>query len=56
MPEDVYYVRIKKSYAADVIEDLQKMDAVERPEEPAHTGLAESGSAQPAGRIEEWCS
>ena len=26
---DTYYIRIKKSYAADIIEDLQKMDAVE---------------------------
>jgi hypothetical protein len=28
MPE-TYFIRIKKGYAADVIEDLQKMDAVE---------------------------
>ena len=28
MPE-TYFLRIKKDYAADVIEDLQKMDAVE---------------------------
>ena len=28
MPE-TYFIRIKKDYAADVIEDLQKMDAVE---------------------------
>jgi hypothetical protein len=34
MPEEVYYVRIKKSYAADVIEDLKKMDAIELLEEP----------------------
>lgn len=26
---DTYFIRIKKEYAADVIEDLQKMDAVE---------------------------
>jgi hypothetical protein len=26
---DTYFIRIKKGYAADVIEDLQKMDAVE---------------------------
>jgi hypothetical protein len=26
---DTYFIRIKKDYAADVIEDLQKMDAVE---------------------------
>lgn len=26
---DTYFIRIKKSYAADIIEDLQKMDAVE---------------------------
>ena len=26
---DTYFIRIKKKYAADVIEDLQKMDAVE---------------------------
>ena len=24
-----YFIRIKKDYAADIIEDLQKMDAVE---------------------------
>ena len=34
MPEEVYYLRIKKSYAADVIEDLQKMDAIELLGEP----------------------
>lgn len=34
MPEEIYYLRIKKSYAADVIEDLQKMDAVELLGEP----------------------
>ncbi len=27
--EDTYFIRIKKDYAAAVIEDLQKMDAVE---------------------------
>lgn len=27
--QDTYFIRIKKDYAADVIEDLQKMDAVE---------------------------
>ncbi len=26
---ETYFIRIKKDYAADVIEDLQKMDAVE---------------------------
>ena len=26
---DTYYLRIKKDYAADVIKDLQKMEAVE---------------------------
>ncbi len=26
---DTYFILIKKEYAADVIEDLQKMDAVE---------------------------
>lgn len=26
---ETYFIRIKKEYAADVIEDLQKMDAVE---------------------------
>jgi hypothetical protein len=30
---DTLYVRIKKGYAADVIKDLQKMDAVELLEE-----------------------
>ena len=30
---DTFYVRIKKNYAADVIKDLQKMDAVELLEE-----------------------
>lgn len=30
---DTLYVRIKKNYAADVIKDLQKMDAVELLEE-----------------------
>ena len=30
---DTLYVRIKKEYAADVIKDLQKMDAVELLEE-----------------------
>ena len=34
MPEEMYYIRIKKSYAADVIEDLQKMDAIELLNEP----------------------
>jgi Putative addiction module component len=32
--EEVYYLRIKKSYASAVIEDLKKMDAVELLEEP----------------------
>ncbi len=32
--EEVYYLRIKKSYASAVIEDLKKMDAVEILEEP----------------------
>lgn len=27
--QETYFIRIKKDYAADVIEDLQKMDAVE---------------------------
>jgi hypothetical protein len=27
--DEIYYVRIKKDYAAAVIEDLQKMEAVE---------------------------
>lgn len=27
--DETYFIRIKKDYAADVIEDLQKMDAVE---------------------------
>ena len=31
---DVYHIRIKKSYASDVIEDLRKMEAVELLEEP----------------------
>ena len=26
---ETYFIRIKKKYAADVIEDLQKMDALE---------------------------
>ena len=26
---ETYFIRIKKEYAADVIEDLQKMDALE---------------------------
>lgn len=30
---DTLYVRIKKSYAADIIRDLQKLDAVELLEE-----------------------
>ena len=34
MAEEVYYLRIKKSYAVDVIEDLQKMDAIELLVEP----------------------
>ena len=34
MPETTYYIRVKKSYAADVIKDLQKMDAVEVLQEP----------------------
>lgn len=29
-----YHIRIKKNYAADVIKDLQKMDAVELLEQP----------------------
>ena len=29
-----YYLRIKKNYAADIIKDLEKMDAVELLEEP----------------------
>ena len=31
---DTLYIRIKKNYAADVIKDLQKLDAVELLEEP----------------------
>ncbi|HRN58349.1 MAG TPA: addiction module protein [Agriterribacter sp.] len=31
---DTLYIRIKKNYAADVIRDLQKLDAVELLEEP----------------------
>jgi len=27
--DEIYYIRIKKDYAAAVIEDLQKMEAVE---------------------------
>jgi hypothetical protein len=27
--DEIYYIRIKKEYAAAVIEDLQKMEAVE---------------------------
>jgi len=34
MPTTTYHIRIKKNYAADVIKDLQKMDAVELLEEP----------------------
>jgi hypothetical protein len=34
MPVTTYHIRIKKNYAADVIKDLQKMDAVELLEEP----------------------
>lgn len=34
MPVTTYHIRIKKHYAADVIKDLQKMDAVELLEEP----------------------
>jgi len=29
MPEKIYHLRIKKDYANSVIEDLQKMEAVE---------------------------
>lgn len=32
--DDTLYIRIKKDYAADVIKDLQKLDAVELLEEP----------------------
>lgn len=31
---EIYHIRIKKSYASDIIEDLRKMDAVELLEEP----------------------
>lgn len=31
---DTLYVRIKKNYAADIIKDLQKLEAVELLEEP----------------------
>ncbi len=34
MQVTTYHIRIKKNYAADVIKDLQKMDAVELLEEP----------------------
>jgi hypothetical protein len=34
MPVTTYHIRIKKNYAADVIKDLQKMDAVELLQEP----------------------
>ena len=34
MPVTTYHIRIKKNYAADVIKDLQKMDAVELLDEP----------------------
>jgi hypothetical protein len=34
MADTIYYIRIKKNYASDVIKDLQKMDAVELLEEP----------------------
>ncbi len=34
MPVTTYHIRIKKNYAADVIKDLQKMDAVELLKEP----------------------
>ncbi len=34
MPVTTYHFRIKKKYAADVIKDLQKMDAVELLQEP----------------------
>ena len=34
MPVTIYHIRIKKNYAADVIKDLQKMDAVELLQEP----------------------
>jgi hypothetical protein len=29
MPVTTYHIRIKKSYAAEIIKDLQKLDAVE---------------------------
>lgn len=35
---DTLYIRIKKNYAADVIKDLQKLDAVELLEEPPIRG------------------
>ncbi len=31
---DTLYIRIKKDYAAEIIKDLQKLDAVELLEEP----------------------
>ncbi len=34
MPSTTYYIRIKKSYASDVIKDLEKMDALELMETP----------------------
>jgi Putative addiction module component len=33
MPTATYHIRIKKNYAADIIKDLQKLDAVELLEE-----------------------
>lgn len=34
MPVTTYHIRIKKNYAADIIKDLQKLDAVELLTEP----------------------
>lgn len=34
MATTTYHIRVKKNYAADIIKDLQKMDAVELLEEP----------------------
>ena len=47
MPVITYHIRIKKNYAADVIKDLQKMEAVELLEEisrTSHSRMAEKRS------------
>jgi hypothetical protein len=50
MPEEIYYLRVKKSYAADVIEDLQKMEAIELLSEPP---VPEWQKAEVRRRLEE---